>query len=101
MEHLVEVTGAEDLHRVVRDALVPKRLGEYPFYCPDILKYIAAQGIEYEMFSHPEAFDDIPCVDVERFADDMFAMESRNARVLGIVWCMMQMKERRQDDADV
>ena len=100
MEHLVEMTSAEDIHRAVRDALVPRRVEENPFHCPDVLKYIAAQGIEYEMFSHPEAFDDIPCVDVEWFAEEMFAMESRNARNMGIVWSMMQMKGGR-DDVDV
>ena len=82
MEHLVEMTGAEDIHRAVRDALVSRRTGPGASRCSCDSEYVAAIGIEYEMFSHAEAFDDIPCVDVEWFADEMFAMESRNARIL-------------------
>lgn len=82
MEHLVEMTSAEGIHRAVRDALVARRAKPCSKYCSDVIGYVTAVGIEYEMFSHVEAFDDIPCVDVEWFAEEMFAMESRNARIL-------------------
>lgn len=98
MEHLVEVTGAEDIHRVVRDALVSRRVKPCSFCCSDVIKYVTAMGIEYEMFSHAEAFDDIPCVDVEWFADEMFAMESRNARILGEAFYRMHAREAEKDD---
>lgn len=66
----------------MRDALTVRRARPGASRCSCDSEYVAAIGIEYEMFSHPEAFDDIPYVDVEWFADEMFAMESRNARIL-------------------
>ena len=92
------MTSAEDVHRVVRDALVVRRIRPCTFRCPDVILGITALAIEYEMFSHPEAFDEIPYVDVEWFADEMFAMESRNARILGEAFYRMRDRRREEDE---